>query len=106
MKLLYSSPNVMVVGHVRNLLDVEGIGCQLKNEFLGGGIGELPPTESWPELWVDEQDFAAAQQLLDEFLQDPPDVLPDWRCPNCGERIEGQFSACWRCGTERPHPAS
>lgn len=24
-----------------------------------------------------------------------------WWCPSCGETIEGQFQACWRCGTAR-----
>lgn len=24
-----------------------------------------------------------------------------WRCPNCGELIEGQFTTCWKCGTDR-----
>jgi DNA-directed RNA polymerase subunit RPC12/RpoP len=24
-----------------------------------------------------------------------------WTCPNCGERCEGQFTQCWKCGTER-----
>ena len=102
MKLLYSSPNTILVGHVRNLLNADGIECQLRNEFLSGGVGELPPTEAWPELWVHEQDFAAAQQLLDDFLREPAGILPVWICSVCGERIEGQFSACWRCGAERP----
>lgn len=26
-------------------------------------------------------------------------LLPAWRCPNCGETVEGQFQACWKCGT-------
>jgi hypothetical protein len=25
-----------------------------------------------------------------------------WHCPRCGEEIEGQFYACWQCGTQRP----
>jgi hypothetical protein len=25
-----------------------------------------------------------------------------WTCPQCGERIEGQFGVCWQCGAERP----
>lgn len=102
MKLLYSAPNTLQVGHIRNLLEAEGIACQLRNEFLSGGMGELPPTEAWPELWVDEWDLARAQQLLEAFLQEPAATLPEWVCPVCGERIEGQFSACWRCGRERP----
>ena len=24
-----------------------------------------------------------------------------WICPNCGERIEEQFDACWKCGAGR-----
>lgn len=24
-----------------------------------------------------------------------------WRCPNCGELIECQFTTCWKCGTDR-----
>ncbi len=75
----------------------------MKNEFLGGGVGELPPTEAWPELWVKERDHAAAQTLLDEFFHSSDDTQPDWLCPACGERIEGQFSNCWRCGGEKPH---
>ncbi len=102
MKLLYSSSNAMVVGHVRNLLDVEGIACQLRNEFLSGGMGELPPTEAWPELWVDQQDYPAAKKILDAFLNEPAGVMPDWFCPACGEHIEGQFNVCWRCSSERP----
>ena len=25
-----------------------------------------------------------------------------WRCPSCGERIEPQFLACWKCGHAKP----
>lgn len=24
-----------------------------------------------------------------------------WTCAACGERLEGQFDSCWRCGAER-----
>jgi hypothetical protein len=27
---------------------------------------------------------------------------PPWQCPDCGEALEGQFSACWHCGALRP----
>lgn len=106
MKMFYSAPNSLLVGHVRNLLEVEGIECELKNEFLAGGMGELPPTEAWPELWIDEKDLSRAQQLLDAFQHEPAVVLPEWKCPNCGEQVEGQFSACWNCGADRPSSAS
>jgi rubrerythrin len=25
-------------------------------------------------------------------------LMPAWRCVNCGEMVEGQFQACWKCG--------
>ena len=25
-----------------------------------------------------------------------------WGCPKCGERLEAQFEACWKCGTAKP----
>jgi len=28
--------------------------------------------------------------------------LEEWRCANCGESIEGQFTDCWHCGAGRP----
>jgi hypothetical protein len=99
-KLLYSSPNAMLVNHVRNLLEAAGIEARMKNEFLGGGAGELPPTEAWPELWVADEDYPGARRIVDELEQDV--ALPPWRCANCGEEVEGQFSVCWNCGAPRP----
>lgn len=88
------------MNHIRNLLESAGIEVTLKNEFLGGGVGELPPTEAWPELWVAEADLRVAQEIVAELEREPS--LPGWRCPQCGEKIEGQFSACWNCGAPRP----
>jgi hypothetical protein len=78
-----------------------GIECHIKNEFLYSGAGEIPPTETWPELWVDESDYDRSKALLDEALADKSD-LPHWNCPACGEWVEGQFDLCWQCGTARP----
>jgi hypothetical protein len=29
-------------------------------------------------------------------------VSATWQCRSCGEAVEGQFEACWRCGAARP----
>lgn len=100
MKLLYSSSNALVVTHLRNLLESEGMECRMKNEFLYSAAGEIPPTETWPELWVGESDLDRAQAIIDEALADKSD-LPQWHCSKCGEWIEGQFDLCWNCG--EPH---
>jgi hypothetical protein len=101
MLLVYSAPNLLMVGHIRNLLEVEGIPSLIKNEFLSGAAGELPPTEAWPELWVIEPcDHERAREIVAHALREPSTREP-WVCPDCGERIEGQFTDCWKCGYSR-----
>ena len=98
MKLLYSAPSLLMVRHVKNLLQSYGIVCVLKNENLSGAAGELPPTECWPELWLaDNQYYDEAYRLLhrEEAAQQP------WVCCGCGEELEGQFDRCWNCGKYR-----
>ena len=103
MKKVYSSDSFFLIGQLRELLERQHIRCIAKNEYLIGGAGELPPTECWPELWVVEDfQFDKARELVDGFLAAPEDAADEWLCAHCGERLEGQFSACWRCGTNRP----
>ena len=47
--------------------------------------------------------FEKAQELVQAYLEDQSLPRHEWRCPRCGETIEGQFTDCWSCGTERPH---
>ena len=28
-------------------------------------------------------------------------IAPPWRCSSCGEIVEAQFQACWKCGTAK-----
>lgn len=37
------------------------------------------------------------------FLRSVPQ--PPWKCAQCGEECEGQFTQCWRCGADRPGDA-
>jgi len=101
MQALYSSLNLLEVHHVKNLLEAEGIRCQIRNELLSRLAGEIPFTECAPELWLlDEHDLERAQRVLTDFRRGPA-AAPPWKCPSCGEALEGQFSACWHCGALR-----
>ena len=103
MKKVYSSDSFLLVGQLRELLERQHIRCIAKNEYLIGGAGELPPNECWPELWVVEDfQFDKARELVEGFLAAPGEETGEWLCTACGERLEGQFSACWRCGMSRP----
>ena len=58
----------------------------------------MPPNECWPRLYVDDQDFERAQQIVQAELDSRPTDAPSWTCPQCGEENEGQFVICWKCG--------
>jgi len=74
----------------------------MKNSFLSGAAGELPPTEVWPILCVeDDKDYDRAKQIVDEELKRLENTSQRWVCHRCGETIEGQFTDCWKCGAPR-----
>ena len=101
MKKVFSSDNQMIAGFLQGILENENIKCFIKNQALSGGIGELPPTECWPELWVvDDDDYQKALNIIEQVnLETDPKSKP-WRC-SCGETNEGQFGSCWQCGSDR-----
>jgi hypothetical protein len=57
-------------------------------------------------VWVaDDAQFGCANELLMAFLKGTfarQFSGERWTCPQCGEPLEGQFTACWQCGTARP----
>jgi hypothetical protein len=101
MKALLTSLNLLEVHHLKNVLEAEGIRCWIKNELLSRLAGEIPFTECALELHlVHEHDRPRAEALLEVWRRPPPPGRP-WMCPSCGESIEGQFGACWKCGAAR-----
>ena len=104
MKRVYRGGNLADTAHLKNLLEQEGIESFIKNLLLGGGVGDLPPTEIAPELWVfrDEQAERASTVIREALNAQPAPASAAWRCTRCGETNEGQFAACWRCGTSAP----
>ena len=101
MKKVYSAENLVMTGHVRSLLQQAGIECEVHNQNLAGALGELPPFECWPEVWIyDDGDYDQAMAVIEQGLAGDNSAAV-WQC-TCGERIEGQFSHCWHCGAERP----
>ena len=99
---LMCAPNPVIGQHWVNLLAVAGIPCELHNRYLNGALGEIPADQCRPELWlVDERDQALARKLIDAASSGPPAGATPWRCRQCGETLEAQFTVCWQCGTAR-----
>ena len=101
MKKVTSADSLITINHYKNILISEGIPAFLRNEHLGGIIGEMPFQEVWPELWVENDlDYDRAKQLISASTIIEESPTTPWRCSNCGEENEGQFAACWAC--EKP----
>jgi hypothetical protein len=105
MKRVYSAASLIEATHYANVLESHGIPAQLRNTSLGGAVGELPFVETWPQVWVPDEQEMHAKRVLQSMLTAGASVAPAWRCDRCGELIEGQFEECWRCaGASRPAP--
>ena len=100
MKRVFSSHNLVLIHHSRNLLEAEGIETEVRNLILSSAMGELPPAECQAELWVrEDRDAQRAEKIL--FSQDQEKSGPHWLCASCGEDSESQFTHCWKCGAPR-----
>lgn len=103
MRKIYSTDDRVKAGHLQSILEENGIRTLIKNQSLSGAIGELPPIECWPEIWIiDDGEFERANDLINAFIVPLPKHAPDWKC-ECGETIEGQFMTCWNCGRVNPN---
>ncbi|MGA2776493.1 MAG: DUF2007 domain-containing protein [Steroidobacteraceae bacterium] len=98
MKRVYRAASLIQVAHARNLLTAAGIDSEVRNQYLAGAMGELPMLETWPQLFVDDADEYRASRVLSEAAVAPSGT--PWICATCGERLEPQFTSCWRCGAE------
>ena len=97
MKKLFTHENRMIVHNIRNLLAEEGIETQLKNEFAGGAVGDLPAFETWPEIWLeDESKLERPEAIVRTTIE--KSSAEDWRCGGCGEANGAAFQICWNCG--------
>ena len=104
MAAFYASTNRIEVYHLRNLLEAAGIGYRLRNEALSQLAGEVPFPACSMEVWLlDEDDRRRADDVLQLHRCGPATGIlsqPKWPC-TCGEHLEPQFTACWRCGAAR-----
>jgi len=103
MKKLYtfSIADHTQAGLLKELLEHEGVACVIRNEQLFSALGEIPFLECAPELWVvDDEIWPRAKSLLENWLKAEANA-ETWTCHSCGEQLEGQFGACWKCGRER-----
>ena len=104
-KRIYGARDSTEAEFVKGLLEAEEIPAIVEGSALEAARGDIPFTAaSLPSVWVNDDDVERATQVVDEFRRGgPAATMPQtpWKCPKCGEVLEGQFSSCWKCGTEK-----
>lgn len=106
MQRIYGARDSIEAEFVKGLLDAENIRAVVQGSALEAARGDIPFTAaSLPSVWVNEPDVMRAMQIVEEFRRGGPAAThpkAPWKCPRCGEMLEGQFTSCWKCGAERP----
>ena len=96
---LTQAPNLAIATLWADALGDEGIVASVQRQYLGGMMGELPPDQCLPEVWITHPEQEVRAKALLHDLQHVPQHR--WQCV-CGELVEGGFSQCWQCGVAMP----
>ena len=98
MKKVYSASNLPDAYLLLHRLEQAGIEARVLNEHAQGGMGEIPFTHAYPEVWlVEPGDVERARSIVADYERreiSENGVL----CQVCGEESPGGFEVCWRCG--------
>ncbi len=97
---VYTADNPPEAVFIRGLLEAEGIPVRLKSMELWTAAVEIYFAEgARPSVWVPGKAREEAERVLAQ--RDRRGVGRPWTC-GCGERLDAQFTVCWRCGAPRP----
>lgn len=102
MRKVYTSIDPVGLAHVRAALENAGIPARVLNEAIAMSAGGTAPDRAHPEIWVEnDDDEARARSIIARYeAGELAAQRPAWKCPSCGETIEGQFTECWNCHDE------
>jgi len=100
MKKIYSAENLIEAQLLLDLLGHAGIKARLFNENAQGGLGEIPFTHAYPEVWViDDSDVDRGKVVANSYENLPVEVGTVF-CRACGEGSPRNFQLCWQCGVD------
>lgn len=103
MKRVYSSHDSLMAGHIKNILELQGIESIFRQPMLSVAVGELPTTECYSEVWItDDSRYKDTIAIVESALSEEKSNVQSWFCAGCGEEIEGIFATCWNCGAYQP----
>ncbi len=98
MQRIYRAANLPEAYLLLHRLQDAGIDARVLNEHAQGGLGEIPFTHAYPEVWlVEPGDAERARSIVVGFERRESSAAPVV-CRDCGEENPGGFEICWRCG--------
>lgn len=99
MKKIYTAENLIEANIMLDLLEHAGVKARLFNENAQGGLGEIPFTNAYPEVWVlNDNDFSRGQVVASDYDNLPIETGITF-CRACGEENPRNFQLCWKCSS-------
>ena len=96
MRKVYTAATLPDAHLIVGMLAQSGITAKVFNENAQGGVGEIPFTHAWPEVWLeDARDAERALELIRKF--EVRDTAGQSACRHCGELNPQNFEICWNC---------
>ena len=100
MRRVYTATTLPEAHLILQQLESVSINARVFNENAHGAIGELPVTDTWPDVWiVQNHQFRAALAVIDRYEASSEDEL---LCNSCGQISPGRFEVCWQCRAVLP----
>ena len=98
MKKIYSAANLIEAQLMLDMLGHAGIKARLRNENAQGGLGEIPFTHAYPEVWLmNDMDIERGQKVVESYEQSSAETGVVF-CHACAEENPRNFQLCWHCG--------
>lgn len=98
MRKLYTANHLLEAHIIMDLLESAYIPARLFNVYAQGGVGDIPFTHAYPEIWIiRDLDFERGRAVIINYEQ-TPQVSGTLTCPACGEDNPYNFQLCWQCG--------
>ena len=106
MQRLFTAGTLVEAYLVQQLLESNSIRSMVFNENAQGAVGELPITEVWPEVWIEDLNFIKAAKAIIRGYENNQMTQPSHLCSSCAEQNPGNFELCWSCGATFENRAS
>ena len=98
MQRVFTAGTLLEAYLVQQMLEAEFIPAVVFNESAHGAAGELPITEVWPEVWIEDDCHRSEARSIIERYEANLSSETGAPCAECGESNPGNFELCWYCG--------